>query len=118
MLLEHASMSDEKIIRFPGGNLAGAPQAKRGAKPGAPAVGSDSGTLEPPATLDPANLSEDQRKALGIVLSGIPFVLIGIKPTPSGADFFTALGGDAADLRNARDHLDGVIDRAYTRKGV
>lgn len=107
-------MSDEKIIRFPTGG--------RGGSKGAPGKPTTGDTAEPPLSagpaVDPAALSADQRKALGIVLSGMPFVLIGIKPTPSGADFFTAIGGDDADLRNARSHLDGVIDRAYERKGI
>jgi hypothetical protein len=63
-------------------------------------------------------LSEDQRKALQVVLSGMTFVLIGIKPTDRGADFFTAIQGDATDLRNACDHLPGVIERAFDRKGI
>jgi len=96
---------DDKIIRFPGaaGKAAGKPKDK--APEPAPATGPD-------------GLSEDQRKAMQIVLSGMPFVAVGIKPTPSGADFFTAVHGDAADLRNARDHLAGVIERALSRKGL
>ena len=46
------------------------------------------------------------------------FVMIGIKATDRGADFFTAVHGEAADLRNAQPHLDGVIARAYSRKGL
>ena len=65
-----------------------------------------------------AHLSEDQRKALSIVTSGMPFVLVGIKATDSGADFFTALHGEDQDLRNAQSHLSGVIERAYSRKGL
>lgn len=65
-----------------------------------------------------SNLSEDQQKAMQIVMSGMAFVLVGIQPSERGADFFTALHGEAADLRNAQPHLGGVIDRAYTRKGI
>jgi len=93
-------MSD-KIIRFPGA-------AKPAEAPPAPAtseIGSD-------------GLTEDQRKAVQIVLSGMSFVLVGIKPTDRGADFFTSVHGDAADLRNAQPHLDGVIARAFSRKGL
>jgi len=92
----------EKIIQFPGS-----------AKPAASAV---------PGKTDNAvgadGLTEDQRKAMQIVLGGMAFVVIGIKPTDRGADFFTAVHGDATDLRNAQDHLGGVIDRALSRKGI
>lgn len=101
---------DDRIIRFPGAGrdpAAEPPRAKGGkAKEAAP------------GPVDPANLSEDQRKAVSIVLSGMPFVLVGIKPTDSGADFFTALHGESGDLRNAQSHLPGVIERAYSRKGI
>jgi hypothetical protein len=91
---------DDKIIRFPG-------PAKRPKEPTPPAT--------PPG---PEGLSEDQRKALGIVAEGMTFVCIGIRPTDRGADFFTAVHGDAGELRNALDHLPGVIERAFARKGV
>lgn len=96
---------DDKIIRFPG--AAGKTAGKSAAK-----------ASEPAAVTGPDGLSEDQRKAMQIVLSGMPFVAVGIKATPSGADFFTAVHGEAADLRNARDHLAGVIERAMSRKGL
>lgn len=97
---------DEKILKFPGAAKRTEPAtAKPAAKPEPPAVGAD-------------GLTDDQRKAMQIVLSGMPFVLIGIKPTAGGADFFTAVSGEATDLRNAQDHLGGVIDRAFARKGI
>lgn len=92
-------MSD-KIIRFPG--------AAGSAKPPPPA----------PAQPGPDGMTEEQRKAVQIVLSGMSFVLVGIKPTERGADFFTAVHGDPTDLRNAQDHIPGVIGRAYDRKGI
>lgn len=91
-------MSD-KIIRFPGAAKAPA------AKPEAEAKGPD-------------GLTEEQRKAAQIVLSGMPFVVIGLKSTDKGADFFTAVHGDHTDLRNALSHLPGVIERAFARKGI
>ena len=36
-----------------------------------------------------------------IAMDGMSFVVVGIKPTDSGADFFTAVHGDREDLRNA-----------------
>ena len=100
---------DDKIIRFPGaaGKIPGKAAGKAAAK-----------SSEPVPPTGPDGLSEDQRKAMQIVLSGMPFVAVGIKATPSGADFFTAVHGEASDLRNARDHLAGVIERAMSRKGL
>jgi len=108
------SMSDDKIIQFPGGGAG----AKKAAKPGDAAK--PAAAQAPPAggALGATTLSEDQQKAIGIIASGMPFVLIGIKSTGSGADFFTAIAGEPSDLRNARDHLDGVITRAFDRKGL
>jgi hypothetical protein len=114
-------MSDEKIIRFPGGAA-----GKAGSGPGRPkpgAAGLSRHEPEPPASLpidqvDVSALSPEQQKALGLVLSGLPFVIVAIRPTPTGADFFTSLHGEGGDLRNARPHLDEVIARAYARKGV
>lgn len=105
-------MSDEKIIRFPGGDRTtpGAGGSKR-----APAAATP---VPPPGPIDPTALSPDQQKALGVILSGMAFVCVGIKPTASGADFFTALHGEPADLRNAQPHLERVIGNAYTRKGL
>jgi hypothetical protein len=98
-------VDDDKILRFPG--AAGRPAGK-GERPEEKAAEAGPG---------PDGLNDDQRKAMQIVLSGMPFVMIGIKPTTSGADFFTAVQGEAADLRNAQDHLPGVIERAFSRKG-
>jgi hypothetical protein len=105
----------DKVIQFPGAAGRQPPEppkrrAKTDAKPPADAA--------VPAGIDAKDLSEDQRKALQIVLSGMPFVAIGIKSTGSGADFFTALHGEPADLRNAAPHLAGVIERALGRKGI
>ncbi len=110
-------MSDDpRIIRFPGSKpapdkAAATPKAAAKARKASPEA-------IPGLPPDLANLSEDQRKAVSIVLSGMGFVLIGIKPGPTGADFFTALHGEPTDLRNAAPHLPGVIERAYERKGM
>jgi hypothetical protein len=105
---EDTSMAtdDGKVIAFPG--------SRRPAAAAAPPAPAPSGA---PAGL-PEGLSEDQGKAVGIVLSGMTFVLVGIKPTDRGADFFTAVHGAPEDLRNAHDHLAGVISRALGRKGI
>ncbi|MBA3939037.1 MAG: hypothetical protein H0X38_16445 [Planctomycetes bacterium] len=106
-------MNDDKIIRFPG---SGPGPAKPGKAAKGEAASKEKGKGETARGVD--GLTEDQRKAVQIVLSGMPFVLIGIQPTASGADFFTALGGEAGDLRNAQDHLAGVIERAFAKRGL
>jgi hypothetical protein len=106
-------MSDEKIIRFPGGaNAKTRPTgtAKEAASPAAPPAAG--------GVPDLRALTPDQKKAMEIVLSGMAFVMVGIRPSQSGADFWTALHGEPADLRNAQASLDSVISRAYVRKGI
>lgn len=107
-------MSDApNVIRFPG--LADrkpvvAPADKSVAKPAEPPVAADA--------IGADGLTEDQRKGIQVILSGMTFVLIGIKPSDRGADFFTSVHGDATDLRNAQPHLDGVIARALSKRGI
>ena len=100
-------MSDDNVIQFPGAK----PKPKLDPAPAPQPVGRSQ-------ALNPADLNEDQRKAIGIVLSGKAFVIVGIAPTQSGADFYTAVHGEKTDLRNAQAHLPDVIDRAFTRKGI
>ncbi len=96
-------MSKNNIIKFPG-NKTKEPAPKLDPKP------EDASPL--------SNLTEDQQKAMQCIMSGMAFVFLGIKPTDSGADFFTSLHGDPTDLRNAQEHLPGVIERLYDRKGI
>ena len=100
-------MAEDKIIRFPGlaGGAKKPPAVSPVAAPVAPEVGPD-------------GMTEHQRKAMQCILSGMTFVFVGIKPTQTGADFYTAVHGDHGDLRNSLDHLSGVIERAYHRAGV
>lgn len=68
----------------------------------------------------------DLIKAIGIVVSGLPFVLVGVQETftgddhenATGADFHTVLHGDKAALRNAGPELPGVIERLYGKHGI
>ena len=103
-------MNDDKIIQFPGANKTANKSTKA-----APPTPAENTTVMPPGL---EGLNEDQRKALQVVLSGMTFVLVGIKPTERGADFFTSVHGDSSELRNACDHLPGVIERAFDRKGI
>jgi hypothetical protein len=86
--------------------------------PEAVAVDPESGRMIDAISGETLKLTEDQRKAIAVVLSGMSFVFVAIKPTDTGADFLTALHGDETDLRNAQDHLPAVIGRLYDRKGI
>ena len=104
---------DSKVIRFPGAfGKAAKKTAPTADKPIPPAMAGE------PAALGADGLTDEQRKGIQIILGGMTFVLIGIKPTERGADFFTAVHGDATELRNAQCHLEGVIARAFSRKGI
>jgi hypothetical protein len=76
----------------------------------------------PGVRVDTKELPEQIVKALGIIRASVEghmsFIVIGIKPTGGGADFYTALFGDHDELRNAEDHLQGAIGRLYAREGV
>lgn len=100
---------DDRLIRFPGAKGAPAPSVKK-PEPAAPA--------SPEAGQGLDALDEDRRKALSVIMSGMPFVCIGVQPTDTGADFFTSLGGDTAELAKAQPHLDGVIERLFRRRGI
>ncbi|HYE08221.1 MAG TPA: hypothetical protein VEL07_22095 [Planctomycetota bacterium] len=106
----------DKVIQFPGTAGRQPPEPEKPGRGRKTAKSEAAGT--PAAPIDAQNLSDDQKKAMQIVLSGMPFVAIGIKSTTSGADFFTAVHGDEAALRNAAPHLPGVIERAFGRKGL
>ncbi len=101
--------SDDNIIAFPGAGDPGKHDQERSEEE---VSGAGNGAVGIPG------LSEDQEKAVQIVLSGMSFVCIGIKPAGDGADFFTAVHGKREDLLDSAPHLDGVIDRAFKRKGL
>jgi len=109
------------IIKFPGA------QPISDEKPGPTLTEEQAGMIErmPPGnpteylpTVDGTKLKPDQAKAIALVLGGYNFILVAVEPTQQGADFFTALHGDHADMRNALPHLDDVIRRLYLRKGI
>ncbi len=71
----------------------------------------------------PYPLNADQEKAFGIVLGGMAYLVVGVRPTIGdrgnpGADFFTVTGGNPEHLRDAKCSLGDVIDRAYARGGI
>ena len=94
---------EDKVIQFPGQH--NEPESTDASPIGSGKVGIP-------------GMSEDQEKAFQIAVDGMSFVMIGIKPTDSGADFFTALHGDREELLNAQPHLEGVINRAFERRGL
>jgi hypothetical protein len=123
------SDDDDRVIQFPGlaGGTPPAPSAKeqKAAKPGGKAGGKSASKPTAEATsspegkaIDPLNLDEDRRKALSVIMSGMPFVCIGVQPSEKGADFFTSLGGDEVELAKAAPHLAGVIERLLQRRGI
>jgi hypothetical protein len=98
----------------------------------APASASPSAPTPPfriPGSADIYQVSSDQEKAIRLVLSGLPYVVIACRETvegrpakpgeePTGCDFHTALGGDHEVLRNVKGHLPDAIDRIYHRHGI
>ena len=96
---------DDKIINFPGSTDAGGASDQPVSLPGDGSTGI-------------SGLSADQEKAIQVAVSGMSFVMIGIKPTSGGADFFTAVDGDRTELRDAQSHLQGVIDRLFDRREI
>jgi hypothetical protein len=120
-------MADNNIISFPGSHrpaTAGSKDRPGAAKPPEgtqevdQAEAAKPGASKPGAPAALGAFTAEQIKAIQLAQSGMGFVMIAIKPTEGGADFFTAVHGDASELRNAQDHLSGVIDRAFARKGI
>jgi hypothetical protein len=74
----------------------------------------------------------DQQKAIYLILSGMPFVLVAARPTrqengkatpcapadATGADFFTVVRGDSDTLLGVQAHLPDIVARAYTKQGL
>jgi hypothetical protein len=112
---QDAERDPDKVIKFPGS--AGISGAEGGARP-ASAGAAEQVSAPGQGSLGIPNLTQDQEKAFQIAIDGMSFVMIGIKPTDSGADFFTAVHGQREELRNATDHLDGVIRRAFARYDI
>ena len=75
---------------------------------------------EPPPTRVPdvAKVSDDAlRKALQIIETELPFVIIGLRPTPGGCDFLTAVVGNRDIIAPAAPHLGGALARLLKRNG-
>jgi hypothetical protein len=113
---------NDKIINFPGSQAKPAPRSTiKEHLDRAPTIKEHLVTSKPGNLFVPPQnlkLTKDQETAIATILSGGAFVCIGIRPTPDGADFITACGGSGTDLRNAQEHLPGVILRLFERKGI
>ena len=115
---------NEKILQFPG--TAKKTSRRTSKKP--PATKIAPAEIPPPAPqrLSPAGdgslglpgLTQDQEKAVKMILSGMPFVILGIRPTDTGADFYTAIDGQTQDLRNASGHIPHIIAQALDKAGL
>lgn len=104
---------NDKILKFPGSR-----GAQSAPEPTDVPADEKTGIFLKDQHGNAVQISEDQQKALNCIASGMPFVFIGIAPTPSGADFYRALHGDDADLRNALDQIHTQVDKAYARRGL
>lgn len=102
----------------PGDPKQPSPPTFQAVDPAKPGTDQSVGQLFDTATGKPVPLTRDQNKAMSLILSGMPFVLVAIRETDGGADFFTALHGEPAVLRNAQDELPAVIARLYAKKGI
>jgi hypothetical protein len=110
----------DKIIRFPGAKAPPKPVPSKeelGYDPALP--GSEqTGIVLRDSYGKVVKLVEEQAKALNVVLSGHPFLLIGIKPVHNGADIYSSVFGDPEELRKIHPKLLELIDRAYDRSGI
>jgi hypothetical protein len=66
----------------------------------------------------PIPMDADQLKALDLIIKGLPFVFIAMKPTPNGCDFYSACSGPAQDLTDHYVELPAMIKSLYQRKGL
>lgn len=113
---------NEKILQFPGAQKK--TRERKTKTPPAPKVENEQNStpqrFSPPGdgSLGLPGLTQDQEKAIKMILSGMPFVILGIRPTDTGADFFTAIDGPTQDLRNAAGHIPHIIAQALDRAGL
>lgn len=127
-------MNDPKRIQFPG--LKNSPEQQKlaqavaqvagtGQRPNPSSLGVDvakapdeskTGVIGPDGK--PIPLNEDQAKAIGLILGGLPFVFVAFKPTATGCDFFSACNGQPQDLTDHYLELPGMIEALYKRKGL
>lgn len=95
-------MSEDNVIMFPG--------VKK----------NDEEVLIPPPQIENGQiiLSQAQQKAMNIVVSGMPFIVIGILPTGNGADIFSSLGGNKEELIKVYNKLGEILERAYEKENL
>lgn len=93
--------------------------------PGARPASENAGTPPPTKFIPPKDLSDEQKKAIELIMTGRPFVFTCFWPTrqpgateDTGMDFWTALHGSPDLLLAAKPQLERVIDRLYSRRGI
>lgn len=62
-------------------------------------------------------LTPELRKAVGIVESGMPFLIVGMRPTPGGCDFLSVVVGDPEVVGPAAAHIVEMAGRCLRRAG-
>lgn len=87
----------------------------------------------PVVTPNAVELTQDQAKAISLIIAGHTFVMIAFRPTKeqpdgtfapcavsdaTGCDFLSCLHGATDTLMAAKDELPSVIDRLYTKRGL
>lgn len=116
--------NDNKIIQFPGVRSTKVGATQDPAAPSAVPTELEHISEFPKGEAPPLppEIPADLQKAAHILNSSLngqmSMLIIGIKPSATGADFYTAVHGDETDLRNAADHLAEMITRALHRKGI
>lgn len=111
-------MSDDKILYFPGFEPADR-VCEHGVNPSLCSM-HETAPAEPAASPLPEGaelLSPEMQKAVGIVESGMPFLIVGMRPTPGGCDFLSAVVGDRAVVGPAARHLLDMAARCLRRAG-
>jgi hypothetical protein len=109
-------MSKDKPLQFPDRRRVVDP-------PGDPVPQRQAQALPPPIQRGPPEerkipLHPEQERALATVLRGETFVCIGIRPTPGGADTISSVYGDPAELRAILPHLQDIVEKAFTQRGI
>ncbi len=86
------------------------------APPAADVVLSDQSHVAP-LPESPEGMTPALRKAIGIIESGMPFVIVGMSPTTSGCDFHSSVVGDPAVIGPAAQHIATMANKALSRAG-
>ena len=80
---------------------------------------SEAEAVMPPAVRHAVESGTDDAlgKALGIIHEGMPFVIVGMRPTAGGCDFVSSVVGSPAVVGPAAPHLAEMVARCLKRNG-